>query len=198
MANTDTPLLQELSRAIDSHDIRDQLLVLFQREVAEDSEKMQDYRRLSCELREGVRMKDGYINELQMSDNSDEVLESIEIMRRMQLDDMEKASHLLLMAREVQNKLHEKNTFIVKPRGQRVATGSLADKVGDPVSHADLQFRAEVINIFQSHVGLYGITLQRGLRALRYEPVVVIEGRSRMCANEKWRALRCALERARA
>ncbi|GJW60234.1 hypothetical protein Tco_0109569 [Tanacetum coccineum] len=46
-------------------------------------------------------MRDGYINELQMSDSSDEVPESIEIMRRMQVDDMEKASHFLLMAREV-------------------------------------------------------------------------------------------------
>ncbi|GKG30664.1 hypothetical protein Tco_0423152, partial [Tanacetum coccineum] len=53
---------------------------------------------------------DGYINELEMCDSSDEVLESIEIIRRMQLDDMEKASRLLLMARDVQNKIYEKNT----------------------------------------------------------------------------------------
>ncbi|GKB25901.1 hypothetical protein Tco_0865302 [Tanacetum coccineum] len=56
--------------------------------------------RLSSKLRQGVRMRDGYINELQMSDSFDEVPESIEIMRRMQVDDMEKASHFLLMARE--------------------------------------------------------------------------------------------------
>ncbi|GKB05770.1 hypothetical protein Tco_0833965 [Tanacetum coccineum] len=48
-----------------------------------------------------VGMRDGYINELQMSDSSVEVLESIEIMRCMQVDDMEKASRLLLMAREL-------------------------------------------------------------------------------------------------
>ncbi|GJS87346.1 zinc finger, CCHC-type containing protein [Tanacetum coccineum] len=95
------PLLQDLSRVADSHDIRDQFLVLFRREVAEDSYKIHNYRRLSSKLREGVRMRDGYINELQMSDSFDEVPESIEIMRRMQVDDMEKASHFLLMAREV-------------------------------------------------------------------------------------------------
>ncbi|GJS93680.1 hypothetical protein Tco_0800648 [Tanacetum coccineum] len=43
MANTQTPLLQELLHVVDSYDIKDQLLVLFQREVAEDSQKMHDY-----------------------------------------------------------------------------------------------------------------------------------------------------------
>ncbi|GJU98397.1 hypothetical protein Tco_1327668 [Tanacetum coccineum] len=35
MANTDMPLLRELSRAADSRDMRDQLSVFFRREVAE-------------------------------------------------------------------------------------------------------------------------------------------------------------------
>ncbi|GJU53538.1 hypothetical protein Tco_1227252 [Tanacetum coccineum] len=105
MADTQTPLLQELSRAADSHDIRDQLSVLFLREVAEISEKMHEYRRLSSELRLGVKMRAGYINELEMSNNSNEVVDSIEIMRRMQVDDIKKASRLLLMAREVKNKI---------------------------------------------------------------------------------------------
>ncbi|GJT71921.1 hypothetical protein Tco_1031207 [Tanacetum coccineum] len=51
-----------------------------------------------------------------MLDSSEEVLEGIEIMRRMQLGDMEKASRLLLMAREIQTKVHEKNSFILKLR----------------------------------------------------------------------------------
>nr|GEW15378.1 hypothetical protein [Tanacetum cinerariifolium] len=89
------------------------------REVDEDSQKLQEFRRLSIEL-ESVRMRDGCIDELKMSNNCDEVLESIEIMRRMQLGVMEKASHLLLMAKETQSKIYEKNTFIVKLRGQRV------------------------------------------------------------------------------
>ncbi|GKE18599.1 hypothetical protein Tco_1426176 [Tanacetum coccineum] len=83
MANTNMPLFRELAHAADSHDIRDQLLVLFRREV--------------------VKIRDGYINELEMRDSCDEVVEAIKIMRRMQLDDMEKASRLLLMVREAQN-----------------------------------------------------------------------------------------------
>nr|GEV29778.1 hypothetical protein [Tanacetum cinerariifolium] len=54
--------------------------------------------------------------ELQISDMSKEVLESIEILRLMQVDDIEKASHLALMAREIHDKVYEKNTFITKLR----------------------------------------------------------------------------------
>nr|GEU98843.1 hypothetical protein [Tanacetum cinerariifolium] len=85
MANIDRPLFHEFSRAADSHDIKDQLLVLFRREVAKDLVKMEDYFKLSDELRIGV-------------------------------DDMEKASHLALMAREIQDKVYDKNTFIAKLR----------------------------------------------------------------------------------
>ncbi|GJR68312.1 hypothetical protein Tco_0014377 [Tanacetum coccineum] len=92
MANTSTLLLQELARAADSDDIRDQLLVLFTREVLEDTEKMENYHRLSGELRNGVRMRDIYIRELRISHMSDEVVKSIKILKRVQLDDMEKAS----------------------------------------------------------------------------------------------------------
>ncbi|GJZ68569.1 hypothetical protein Tco_0631809 [Tanacetum coccineum] len=85
MANIGRPLFHELSRAADSHDIRDQLSVLFRREVTKDLVKMEDYFKLSDELRIGV-------------------------------DDMEKASRLALMAREIQDKVYEKNTFIAKLR----------------------------------------------------------------------------------
>ncbi|GJY21901.1 hypothetical protein Tco_0394467 [Tanacetum coccineum] len=117
MANTQTSLLQELSRAADSYDIRDHLSVLFQREVIEDSQRMHDYSRLSDQLIEGVNMRDEYINELRMLVNYEEIVESIEIMRRMQVDDMEKDSRLRVTAREIQTKVHEKNCFIVKLRG---------------------------------------------------------------------------------
>ncbi|GJY96969.1 hypothetical protein Tco_0513879 [Tanacetum coccineum] len=108
MANTGTSLLQELARAADSDDIRDQLLVLFTREVVEDTEKMENYHRLSGDLRNGVRMRDRYIRELR-THMSDEVIESIKILKRVQLHDMEKASHLLLMAREIQSKVNRKS-----------------------------------------------------------------------------------------
>ncbi|GJW04792.1 hypothetical protein Tco_1563648 [Tanacetum coccineum] len=80
MSNPHTPLLRELSHAANLNDIRDQLPVLFRREVVKDLQKMENYH------------------------SSDEVAESIKIMRSMQLDDMEKASRLLLMARELQTK----------------------------------------------------------------------------------------------
>ncbi|GJT39168.1 hypothetical protein Tco_0939033 [Tanacetum coccineum] len=91
MANSQTLLFQELSRAAESNDVRDQFSVLFQREVNEDSRRMENY-----------------------------LLESTEIMRQMQLDDMEKASRLMLMARELQIKVHEKNNFIVRLRALRL------------------------------------------------------------------------------
>ncbi|GJS36002.1 hypothetical protein Tco_0534384 [Tanacetum coccineum] len=74
---TYTSLLQELSRVADSYDIRDQLSVLFQREVVEDSQRMHDYRRLSDELTDGVKMRDEYMNELRMLVNCEEILERV-------------------------------------------------------------------------------------------------------------------------
>ncbi|GJR75501.1 hypothetical protein Tco_0087866 [Tanacetum coccineum] len=70
------------------------------REIVEDSHKLREFREASSELREAMKLWDIYIEELKMWDSSDDVLGSIKIMRRMQLDDMEKASHLLLMERE--------------------------------------------------------------------------------------------------
>nr|GEV84766.1 hypothetical protein [Tanacetum cinerariifolium] len=105
--------------AANSTDIKDQLSVLFRREANEESQKLHDYRRLSDELGENVRMKDAYIEEFQrfqMYDSSDEVIESIEILEGMQVDDMEKASRLILMAREIQNGMYEKYNFIMKLR----------------------------------------------------------------------------------
>ncbi|GJW20750.1 hypothetical protein Tco_0031372 [Tanacetum coccineum] len=116
MSNTGSPLFRELARAADSNNVKDQLSVLFRREVAEDSKKMEDFYRLSNELTETVRIRDAYINELRIKDSSNEVAESIEIMRRMQLDDMQAASRLMLMAREMQDKVHEKTNFIVTLR----------------------------------------------------------------------------------
>ncbi|GJW09055.1 hypothetical protein Tco_1571478 [Tanacetum coccineum] len=88
---------------------------------------MHDYRRLSDELTKGVKMGDEYMNELRMLVNHEEILESIEIMRHMQVDDMEKASRLMAMSREIQTKVHEKNRFIVKLRD--VESTSLAFKM---------------------------------------------------------------------
>nr|GFB00256.1 hypothetical protein [Tanacetum cinerariifolium] len=115
--NCGMPMLHELAGATHSIDIKDQLSVLFRREVKEESQKMHDYHRLSDELRESVRMRDAYIEEfqrLQMYGCSDEVTESIEILKSMQVDDMEKASRLILMARDIQNRVYEEYNFITK------------------------------------------------------------------------------------
>ncbi|GJY08463.1 hypothetical protein Tco_0375517 [Tanacetum coccineum] len=106
--NTQSPLFRERARTADSHNIKDQLSVVFEREVVEDTQNMQSYYRLSNKLREAVRMRDEYINELQTTNNSNDVADSIEIMRRMQHDDIEKASRLMVMAREMQTTVHEK------------------------------------------------------------------------------------------
>ncbi|GJR27189.1 hypothetical protein Tco_1103421 [Tanacetum coccineum] len=95
---------------------------------------MQDYYRLSNELTKAVRMRDGYINELQMSNSSNEVVKSIEIMRRMHVDDMETASCLMLMAREMQTKVHEKKIFIMRlSKMSPLGIGHCVDDV--PVKH---------------------------------------------------------------
>ncbi|GJT86489.1 putative RNA-directed DNA polymerase [Tanacetum coccineum] len=62
MANVQTPLLQELARVADSHDIRDQLPMLFRREVVEDSEKMEEYDMRLNIISTGLLDEDGYHN----------------------------------------------------------------------------------------------------------------------------------------
>ncbi|GJX83955.1 hypothetical protein Tco_0333436 [Tanacetum coccineum] len=104
MSNTQLPLLEELARVADSRDIKDQLSVIFRTEVFQDSQKMRDYYRLSNEITEAVRMRDEYMKELQMLPKSEAVCESVAIMRRMQVDDMQVASRLMLMATEMQMK----------------------------------------------------------------------------------------------
>ncbi|GJY22628.1 hypothetical protein Tco_0396286 [Tanacetum coccineum] len=111
------PLFKELSRAADSHVTKDQLIVMLQREVVEDVGKVTEFHRLSSEMREAVRRRDGYISKLKMSRSCDDALRTIEMLRRMQLDDMEKASYLLLMTMKTQLKAHENTRFIAKMRG---------------------------------------------------------------------------------
>ncbi|GJT56978.1 hypothetical protein Tco_0992032 [Tanacetum coccineum] len=62
--------------------------------------------RISNKLREAVRIREGYFNELQISNNSNEVAKNIEIMRRMQIDDIQTASRLMLTTREMKTKVH--------------------------------------------------------------------------------------------
>ncbi|GJR71537.1 hypothetical protein Tco_0083902 [Tanacetum coccineum] len=114
------PLLEELVHAAESDVTKDRLIVLFEREVVEDTRKVRDFHRLSSELKEAVRRRDGYVVELRASRSYDDALGTIKILSRMQLDDMEKAARLLLMARETQIKVDEKTYFIMRMRDRVV------------------------------------------------------------------------------
>ncbi|GJV89132.1 hypothetical protein Tco_1533070 [Tanacetum coccineum] len=94
-------LIEELARAADSDLTKDQLIVLLEREVAEDVDKIMDFSRLFSELRASVRKRDVYIAELRLYRSCDDTLGTIEMLRRMQLDDNErKFGSMLLMAGE--------------------------------------------------------------------------------------------------
>ncbi|GKA45466.1 hypothetical protein Tco_0738262 [Tanacetum coccineum] len=74
------PLLEELARAAKSDVMKDQLIVLFEREVAEDAEKIMDFRRLSSELRLTVRRRYGYIAKLRLYRSCDDTLRTIKML----------------------------------------------------------------------------------------------------------------------
>ncbi|GJV21962.1 hypothetical protein Tco_1370982 [Tanacetum coccineum] len=72
----------------------------------------------STDVKDQLR-RDAYIEEfqrLEMYNSSDEVIETIEILKGMQVDDMEKASRLILMAREIDNRVYQIYDFITKLR----------------------------------------------------------------------------------
>nr|GEU57163.1 hypothetical protein [Tanacetum cinerariifolium] len=102
------------------HGFYDVLVSLFFREVAEDAEKIMDFRGLSSELRATIRRRDGYIVELSLYKSCDDTLGTIEMLSCMQLDDMEKAARLLLMTRETKIKMDEKTGFIMRMRNRVV------------------------------------------------------------------------------
>ncbi|GJU06613.1 hypothetical protein Tco_1123043 [Tanacetum coccineum] len=88
------PLIQELARAAESDVTKDQLVLLFEREIAESVGKI-EYRRLCIELRANMRLRNDYISELRLYRSCDDVLGSIAMLRTMQSDDSENAARLL-------------------------------------------------------------------------------------------------------
>ncbi|GKA82778.1 hypothetical protein Tco_0789526 [Tanacetum coccineum] len=76
--------------------------------------------RLSSELGEAVRRRDGYVAELRASRSCDDALKTIKMLSHMQLDDMEKAARLLLMVSDTQIKVDEKASFIMRMRNRVV------------------------------------------------------------------------------
>ncbi|GKB21729.1 hypothetical protein Tco_0855652, partial [Tanacetum coccineum] len=98
------PLIQELACAAGSDVTKDQFVVLFEREVAESVRKIEEYRRLCND----------YIFKLMLYRSCDDILGSIVMVRRMQLNDTENVACLLSMARETQHKADEKTAFITR------------------------------------------------------------------------------------
>ncbi|GJT45012.1 hypothetical protein Tco_0953727 [Tanacetum coccineum] len=114
------PLLEELSKTAMSTRTKDQLLILIQREVKEDASKVSEFKKLVGELLEDVRRRRGYIGELKKLKTNNDAIGTVELLQRMQKDDLEKAARLLLMANETKLKMQEKNSFILKIRGHLV------------------------------------------------------------------------------
>ncbi|GKC70436.1 reverse transcriptase domain, reverse transcriptase zinc-binding domain protein [Tanacetum coccineum] len=111
------PLLEELSKTAMSTLTKDQLLILIQREVKEDASKVSEFKKLAGELLEDIKRRRSYIGELKNLKTNKDAIGMVELLQRMQKDDMEKALRLLLMANETKLKMHDKNNFILKIKG---------------------------------------------------------------------------------
>ncbi|GJT75328.1 hypothetical protein Tco_1042053 [Tanacetum coccineum] len=125
------PLLEELSKTAMSTKTKDQLLILIQREVKEDASKVSEFKKLAGELLEDVRRRRGYIGELKKLKTNNDAIETVELLQRMQKDDLEEATLLLLMANKTKLKMQNKSSFILKLRGHLVSSyGSCKVKNG--------------------------------------------------------------------
>ncbi|GJZ19660.1 hypothetical protein Tco_0556250 [Tanacetum coccineum] len=116
------PLILELARAAGSDVTKDQLVVLFEREIAESVGKIKEFRRLCIELRANIRLRNDYIFELRLYRSCDDILGSIAMLHTMQLDDTENVGRLLSMARETHRKVDEKTAFIRRIREHIMGT----------------------------------------------------------------------------
>ncbi|GJU80561.1 hypothetical protein Tco_1282926 [Tanacetum coccineum] len=105
------PLLEELSKTAMSTKTKDQLLILIQREVKEDASKVSEFKKLAGELLEDVRRRRGYIGELKKLKTNNDAIETVELLQRMQKDDLEEAARLLLMANKTKLKMQNKKQF---------------------------------------------------------------------------------------
>ncbi|GJU03862.1 hypothetical protein Tco_1114200 [Tanacetum coccineum] len=78
------PLLEELSHVVGSHLTQDQLLVLFDREVAEDVGRVRKYMRLAGGLRDSMRRRHNYIGELKVLKSCQHAIGTEKLLKRMQ------------------------------------------------------------------------------------------------------------------
>ncbi|GJY85333.1 hypothetical protein Tco_0499359 [Tanacetum coccineum] len=94
----------------------ERLLLLLAREVSEDIRKVGEYRRMSHELRGDVRRLSASIAELRDLGDYGDRCESVRLLERLRLENMEKGIRLRLMMKETQLKVIEKGNFMLKLR----------------------------------------------------------------------------------
>nr|GEW65154.1 hypothetical protein [Tanacetum cinerariifolium] len=63
----------------------DQLLVLFDKKVAEDAGRVGEYMRLAGGLRERMRRRHNYIGELKVLKSCQDAIRTVKLLKRMQL-----------------------------------------------------------------------------------------------------------------
>nr|GEW73278.1 hypothetical protein [Tanacetum cinerariifolium] len=87
---------------------REALMFLVNQEIMEDALRVEDYRRMSRQLKESIRRKCGYIGALKAGPRNVVSNERLRFLERMRLEDMEKGTRLLLMKKETEMKIDEK------------------------------------------------------------------------------------------
>ncbi|GKD58307.1 hypothetical protein Tco_1295816, partial [Tanacetum coccineum] len=85
--------------------------------VGEDVARVTEYRGVACGLQIAMRRREECIGELKALVDCEGAAETVRFMERMQLDDMDKCNHSLLLMREMKDKAREKSRFILKLNG---------------------------------------------------------------------------------
>ncbi|GKC74605.1 hypothetical protein Tco_1120488, partial [Tanacetum coccineum] len=88
------------------------LVFLVNQEIIEDALRVEDYKRMSCQLKESARRRNEYISALKACPSGGNSVENLRFMERMRLEDLEKGTRLLLMMKETKMKIAEKIAFV--------------------------------------------------------------------------------------
>ncbi|GJV18593.1 hypothetical protein Tco_1367613 [Tanacetum coccineum] len=96
---------------------RGRLLMVLAREVCVDVRKVGEYQRMSRDLWRSVRRLNVLIVELRGLGDCGDRYESLNLLERLRLENVEKVVRLRLMMKETQLKITEKGKFIMKLRG---------------------------------------------------------------------------------
>ncbi|GJZ65560.1 hypothetical protein Tco_0622256 [Tanacetum coccineum] len=89
-------------------------------EFSKDVARVRGYRAMACGLKVALRRRKEYIEELKSLGDSEDVVESVMFLERMQLNDMEKCTRSLLMMKDTEVKMREKARFFLRLRGDVV------------------------------------------------------------------------------